>query len=146
MDAQYQPLRMDVLVPINSQDSARKTVTYAVREYPDASITVLHVTSRNRAYGMGGMYIHDPVMESEQEYAKELFRIATKIADSHDGSIKTMTAVGCPVREIVGFAETSDTDHIVIGNCEQTGWLRFLFENVMKGVVYRSPVSVTVVK
>ncbi|WEL18794.1 Nucleotide-binding protein, UspA family [Halorhabdus sp. SVX81] len=137
---------MEVLVPINSRDSARETVEYALREYPDASITVIHVTPRSGTHGMGGMYVHGPPVEAEREYTDQLFEMANGTASAHGRLLTTITAVGCPVREIVAYAEKSDTDHIVIGNCKRTGLARFLFDNVTKGVVYRSPVSVTVVK
>ncbi|WP_235853543.1 universal stress protein [Halosimplex salinum] len=146
MYEQFQRRGVKVLVPINSPSSARKTVEHAVREYPDASITALHVSRLNAAYGIGGMYVHDPVTVSQRTHADELFETVSETADAHGGSITTMTAVGCPVREIVEHADSSDTDHIVIGSCGRTGLRRLLYQNVTHGVVYRSPVPVTVVK
>ncbi|WP_436925754.1 universal stress protein [Halosimplex amylolyticum] len=137
---------MEILVPINSQESARETVKHAVREFPGASITALHVLQLNGTYGIGRMYVHEPVMVTEQKHVEELFETATETADAHGGSITTMTAIGCPVREIVAHIESSDTDHVVIGRCGRSGLLRLLYQNVTHGVVYRSPVPVTVVK
>ncbi|WP_459192923.1 universal stress protein [Halosimplex sp. J119] len=137
---------MEILVPINSEESARKTIRYAVREFPDASITALHVLRANGTYGVGRTYVHEPVMVTERKYVDELFDTATETADAYGGSLTTMTAVGCPVREIVKCIEESDIDHVVIGRCGRSGLLRLLYQNVMHGTVYRSPVPVTVVK
>jgi nucleotide-binding universal stress UspA family protein len=137
---------MEVLVPVNSPESARKTVKHAVREYPDASITLFHVLPRNEPFVMSGMYIAHTGTEPQQKYADELFETATETAAEHGGSITTMTAYGGAVREIVDYADESDTDHIVIGSCDRSWILRVLHENVATGVVNRSPVSVTVVK
>lgn len=137
---------MEVLVPINSPDSARATVKHAVSEYPDASITVLHVLPRNAPFVLGGMYVVDSGTESQRRYADRLFKTATETAAIHGGSVSTMTAYGGAVREILKYADTSDTDHIVIGSFDRSGILRFLHENVAGAVVDRSPVSVTVVK
>lgn len=137
---------MDVLVPIDGADATRETVEYTLSEYPDASITVLHVSTLNAVYGLGGTYTHESVRESQQQYTDRLFATATETADAHGGSVTRVTTVGSPVREIVAFAEEADTDHIVIGCCGRSGLCRLLFGNVTDGVVRRAAVPVTVVK
>lgn len=139
---------MEVLVPIDGSDSTRETVEHSVREFPDASITVLHVITPSASYpaGMSGMGVHGSVIESQQEYTDELFATADETADALGGSVTTKTAVGSPVRKIVGFADEFDTDRIVIGSCGRSGFLRLLLGNVTDGVVRRAAVPVTVVK
>lgn len=137
---------MEILIPIDSEDSARETIEYAVRAYPDVSITVLHVLPRNVPCPYGGVVVQNSVMESDRQYPDKLFEVATETAERLGGSVTTMTAVGGPVRKIVEYADESNTDHIVIGSCGRSGLLRFLRKNVTNGVVYRSPVPVTVVK
>lgn len=138
---------MDVLVPINGSDSARATVEYAVREYPDASITILHVLRPNTTYpaGMGGVNVPAGVVEPQLESADKLFATATETADAHAGSVTTRTEVGSPIRRIIAFADESETDHIVIGSCARSGLSRLLLGSVTEGVVRRAAVPVTVV-
>lgn len=137
---------MEVLVPIDGTDSTRATVEYTLSAYPDASITVLHVSTLNAVYGMGGTYTHESVRESQRQYTDRLFATATEAADAHGSSVTERTTVGSPVREIVAFADESDTDHIVVGCCGRSGLRRFLFGNVTEGVVRRAAVPVTVVE
>lgn len=137
---------MEILIPVGSEDSARETIEYTVRAYPDASITVLHVLSWHVPCPYGGFVVQNSVMEPDQRYPDKLFEVATETAERLGGSIATMTTVGSPVQKIVEYADESNTDHIVIGSCGRSGLLRFLYKNVTNGVVYRSPVPVTVVK
>lgn len=137
---------MEILIPISSPDSAREAIKYTASEYPDASMTVLHVLPLHTSHTIGGMYVHPAAIESDRTKADQLFEVATEAAEALGASITTMTAVGSPVREITAYAENFSTDHIVVGNCDRSGLLRFLLQNVTKGVVSRSPVPVTVVK
>lgn len=138
---------MDILVAINGSDSVRETVEHAVREYPDASITLLHVLRPNTVYptGMGG--VSAPVLsgEAQQAYADKLLATATETAGAHAGSVTTRVEVGSPVWRIAAFADESETDHIVIGNCARSGLSRLLFGSVTEGVIRRAAVPVTVV-
>lgn len=138
---------MDVLVPIDGSESARETVEHSLREYPEASITLLHVLTPNTTYpaGMGGVGIPDIAIDVQEEYAEKLFATATETADDHGGAVSTRTEVGSPVRRIVAFADESETDHIVIGSCGRSGLVRLLLGNVTEGVVRRAAVPVTVV-
>lgn len=135
---------MDVLVAIDGRESARETVEHAVRAYPDASITVLHVLALNATYGTGGMYTHGSVIESQREYTDELFAAATEAADDVGGSVTPASVVGSPAREIVAFADETEADHIVVGSCGRSGLARLLLGNVTEGVVRRAGVPVTV--
>lgn len=139
---------MGVLTPIAGPDSARETVEYSVREYPDSTITVLHVLPPDRVVsaGMYGMSVQGSNTERQAENVDELFATASETADSLGGSVSTRTAVGRPVRQIVGIAEESATDHIVMGNCSRSGLVRLLYGNVTAGVVRRAAVPVTVVR
>jgi nucleotide-binding universal stress UspA family protein len=138
---------MDVLVPVDGSKSTRKTVEHAVRTFPDASITVLHVLLPNTSYsaGMGGTYMPGLVIDSQEEYTDELFTAAAETAAEHGTVVTANTAVGGPLREILSFAAETDVDHIVLGSCGRTGVRRILFGNVTQGVVRKASVPVTVV-
>lgn len=136
---------MEVLVPIDGPDATRETVEHAVSEYPDASITVLHVSTLNTIYGTGGLCMRGPVIETQRKYVDRLFDTATEAAEAHGGSLTKRSALGSPVREIVAFAEESDADRVVVGGCDRSGLLRLLFGDVTQGVVRGADVPVTVV-
>lgn len=138
---------MEVLVPIDGVESAQKTVEHAVREFPDASITVLHVLTPNTSYSVGttGTYMPDLVIDVQQEFTDELFEAAAETAAEHGAFVTASTAVGSPTREILSFAAESTVDHIVVGNCSRSGLRRLLLGNVTRGIVHEADVPVTVV-
>jgi|AntDeeMetagen285_2_1112576.scaffolds.fasta_scaffold05567_1 nucleotide-binding universal stress UspA family protein len=136
---------MEVLLAVNGEDMARKTVEHAASAYPDASFTALHVLPQNTEYVASEIHIENLIAESDRRYAEELFETVSRTAKCNGIDVNTLTGVGSPVYEIVRYAENFDMDHVVIGSCGRTGLRRILYRNVTKGVVYRSPVPVTVV-
>lgn len=138
---------MDVLVPVDDSDPARAAVEHAIAEYPEASVTVLHVVDPNMAaYGEGGIYAYDAAVSSQREAAEELFEDLADSMEGHDGSITTETVVGDPAREIVDYAEEHGIDHIVVGSHGRTGASRVLLGSVAERVVRLAPVPVTIVR
>ncbi|MXV63761.1 universal stress protein [Natronorubrum sp. JWXQ-INN-674] len=138
---------MDVLVPIDDSEPARAALEHAVREYPDATITAVHVIDPNLStYGEGGIYAYESMVESRREDAEDLFADAAEIAADARGSIATETVVGDPAREIVAFATDHDVDHIVVGSRGRSGASRVLLGSVAERVVRRAPVPVTIVR
>lgn len=138
---------MEVLVPVDGSDSARRTVSYAVRAYPEATVTVLHVVTPSTAYspGMGDICTDSAVIEARREHTDSVFATAIEAAEEHGGSVTTDVGVGSPVRAILAFADDAGTDHIVMGNSGRSGIRRLLFKNVTEGVLRGSSVPVTVV-
>lgn len=137
---------MDILVPLDNSDPAKKALEHVTEQYPDANVTVLHVINPGAMYGEGGMYAYDALMEARQEAAEELFEEARELCDTHGLSITTETTIGSPAREIVAFAEEQGSDHIVIGSHGRSGASRVLLGSVAEEVVRRAPVPVTVVR
>ena len=138
---------MDVLVPIDDSEPAMQAVEHAVREYPDADLTLLHVIDPSiGTYGEGGMYAYDSLLEARRQAADELLENAAEIATDHDGSVERETVVGSPGTEIVAVAETDAVDHIVVGSHGRSGASRVLLGSVAERVVRRAPVPVTVVR
>ncbi|SDJ83025.1 universal stress protein [Natronorubrum texcoconense] len=138
---------MNLLVPIDDSEPARAALEHAVREYPDATITVLHVVDANMSrYGEGGVYAYESLIESGQEAAEDLFEDAAEVAAAHDASITTETVVGQPAREIVDYADEHEIDHIVIGSQGRDGASRVLLGSVAERVVRRAAVPVTIVR
>ncbi len=138
---------MDILVPIDDSQPAMKAVEHAVREYPDADLTLLHVIDPSVGmYGEGGIYAYDSLIEGRREAADELLENAAEIAADHDGSVERETVVGSPGNEIVAVAESKDVDHIVVGSHGRSGASRVLLGSVAERVVRRAPVPVTIVR
>jgi len=138
---------MNVLVPIDDSEPAREAVAHAVREYPDATITVLHVIDPQLStYGDGGIYAYESVIESRREAAEELFADATEIAADAGSSITTETVVGDPAQEVIAFADDHDIDHIVVGSRGRSGASRVLLGSVAERIVRRAAVPVTIVR
>jgi nucleotide-binding universal stress UspA family protein len=138
---------MDILIPVDDSEPAMKAVEHAVREYPDADLTLLHVIDPSLgAYGEGGIYAYDSLLKTRREAADELLENAAEIATDHDGSVERETVVGSPGNEIVAVAESKDVDHIVVGSHGRSGASRVLLGSVAERVVRRASVPVTVVR
>lgn len=138
---------MDVLVPIDDSDHARKALEHAITTQPDASFTVLHVVNPSMGMYRGDTaYNFERFVELEEEKAEELFASARELADEHDASITTETVTGTPARSIVEFASENDVDAIYLGSHGREGVSRILLGSVAEQVVRRATVPVTVVR
>ncbi|APW98502.1 universal stress protein UspA [Halobiforma lacisalsi AJ5] len=143
---------MDVLIPIDDSDPARKAVAHAVESHPvdDTDLYLLHVVDLTTAmYGEESLYAYDALIEARCEAAERLFDEAVEIAAEagHDpDDVTRETVVGRPAREIVEYAEDHGVDAVVIGSHGRKGASRILLGSVAEQVVRRAPVPVTVVR
>lgn len=138
-----------VLVPHDGSPQAADALEHALREYPDADITVLHVIDpADTGYSAGAMLpdFSEQWYESAKEAAEEIFEGAGALATDHGGELRTARELGRPSRQIVSYAGEHDVDHIVIGSHGRTGVSRILLGSVAETVARRSPVPVTVVR
>lgn len=144
------PHMAHVLVPMDRSAAARAALDFALATFPDAAITVLHVTNPVEDSYFAteeDFYTRFEAFEEEADArASAIFEKAEAIADRHDGSIRTETAIGQPARTIVDFAGEEGVDHIVLGSHGRAGVARLLLGSVAEKVVRRAPVPVTVVK
>jgi nucleotide-binding universal stress UspA family protein len=136
-----------ILVPVDGSEHATKALSYALREFPGAEITVINVidpidVGYTSTVGMPGY--SEEWYEESKENAQELFAEAQEMADEYDITLSTETDVGQPAQTIVDFAE--EFDHIVMGSHGRAGVSRILLGSVTETVVRRSPVPVTVVR
>lgn len=138
---------MDVLVPIDDSEPARAAIEFVVREHPDATITVLHVVDPNlAAYGEGGAYAYESVLEARKADAEALLEETNELVADHDGTVTAELVVGDPAREIVAFADDHGHDRIVIGSHGRSGARRILLGSVAERVARRASVPVTIVR
>ncbi|MFB6102839.1 MAG: universal stress protein [Haloplanus sp.] len=135
-----------VLVPVDDSEMAASALRYALETFPDADITVLHV-SGGPSPMMGaatGLALADDIEEAATERAQDALDRARDIAAEYDADIDTDVEVGHPARTIVEAAEGFDT--VVIGSHSGSLSDRLFVGNVAETVFRRSPVPVTVVR
>lgn len=138
-----------VLVPMDSSDHSHKALQYALENYPQAEVTVLHVVGVPSMM-MGEavtLSLDDNITEAASKRAEPIFEQAREIADEVGREIDTLIGLGHPARNIINRADEFDT--IVLGaHGDDRGRAthRFLVGNIAETVTKRSPVPVTVVR
>lgn len=135
-----------ILVPLDGSPQSERALTFAVEEWPDARVTLLHVIDPVEAGYSAGRGIPSGAeewYESAKARADELFGRAR---DDFDRDFETRTEVGRPAKTIVDMAESGAFDHVVMGSHGRKGVSRILLGSVAESVVRRSPVPVTVVR
>ncbi|XVH33619.1 universal stress protein (plasmid) [Haloferacaceae archaeon DSL9] len=147
-----------VLVPIDGSPLSKRALTVAVGDYPDASITALHVIDPSELGYSYYPFDRTADLEEEpprgsaawwdraEELADELEADAERVATEHDATVETDTVVGSPARAILDYATTHDIDHIIIGSHGREEESRLLLGSVTEAVAFRSPVRVTLVR
>ena len=140
-----------VLVPIDESDRSTEALEFACREYPDATITALHVLDPGDFYAAtgiegGAMANYDEIQKHHENRANQLLERAHEQASDHGVEIETDHVLGGVSRSIVDYAEEHDVDHIAIGSHGRTGASRILLGSVAEKVARRSPVPVTIVR
>jgi len=139
-----------VLVPVDDSDRATNALEFALENYPDASITALHVINPGE-FPAGGFESGittdvEQIRETKRKQAEELLENLGRTAADRGIEIETVTEIGKAARAIVDYAENNDVDVITIGSHGRTGASRVLLGSVAETVVRRSPVPVTVVR
>lgn len=141
------------MIPFDGSDPAIAALEYALTQFTDADITVVHVTEAGRASGISTGYMaphHGDAFAAEREVAEDqveqLFAEAQAHADEYSVTLTTATEYGQPVRGIIEYTEENDIDQIVIGSHGRSGASRILLGSVAETVVRRAPVPVIVVR
>lgn len=138
-----------VLVPHDGSPQAGEALKHALEEYPEATITVLHVIDpTDTGYSAGAMLpdFSEHWYESAKEAAVEVFEAAEELAADHPGELRCVRELGRPARTIIDYAEDHDIDHIVVGSHGRRGVSRILLGSVAETVARRSPVPVTIIR
>lgn len=137
-----------VLVPLDGSEKAEEALEYAIEEFPEAEITVLHALDLTAGGPAKGTVIldDDAVRENIEGKAQSIFETAQEIASKagYDGELETVQSKRTPADAILEQAEDFDT--IVMGTHGRVGVGQKLLGSVAETVVRRSPVSVVVVK
>jgi nucleotide-binding universal stress UspA family protein len=138
----------DVLVPLDGSDAAMEAVAFVYEQFPDATVTLLHVINPSRAgYGAqaGIPSFSEEWYDDAEAAAEELFEAARADAPAAS-TVQTSVEVGQPSRVIVEYADEHDIDQIVMGSHGREGVSRILLGSVAETVVRRAHVPVTVVR
>jgi len=135
-----------VLVPVDDSEMAMRALRHALDAYPDAEVTVLHV-SGGASPMMGAatdIALSEDVSGTAEAHASDALDRARDVAAEYDADVTTEVRVGRPARTIVDCAE--DFDVVVLGSHSGSLSERLFVGNVADRVVRRSPVPVTVVR
>lgn len=149
-----QPIRR-VLVPMDGSPLSERALEIALTEYPDATVTVLHVvgpTVPGYSYPVDADPATEPLHGSSEWYprSEELaatpFEDARTVADRLDRTVETETRVGEAGRAIVEYAADEGVDQIVVGSHGRDDPAAGLLGSATETVVFRSPVRVLLVR
>lgn len=142
-----------VLVPVDGSPLSFRALRETLERFESADVVVLHVrdvfepsSSREVDTADEPRMGSDAWHEMEEQAAVELLEEAESVAAEYDRQVETVSQVGDPQRLIPEYARDHEVDHVVIGVHGREEPERTLFGRVAESVVFRSPVSVTVVR
>ena len=141
-------MALNIVVPVDGSEQSQQALEYAYEQFPDATLTLLHVINPARAgYGaQAGLPSFSEEWYDEAEAAAEELFASAKADAPESMTIETATEVGQPARTIVDFTEENDGDEIIIGSHGRQGISRVLLGSVAEAVVRRAHVPVTVAR
>lgn len=137
-----------ILIPVDAVTQSQTVLTYALEEYPDAEITILHVIDPRefRTYGgIEGWIDLTQVGEQRRAHAKRLVETIQRRAADQGKTVETGVVIGKAAPTIIEYATDHDNDHIIMGSRRRSGINRMLFGSVAEKVVHESPIPVTIV-
>ena len=138
-----------ILVPMDDSEFAERALKYALDNFPNAEISVLHVVGVPSPM-MGeasALMLEDDLEEAAANRAEPVFERARELAAEHDRSVDTIVGLGHPARNILDRA--ADFDTIVIGSHGED-WhnapRQYLIGNIAETVSKRAPIPVIIVR
>lgn len=140
-----------VLVPVDGSKPSWAALDYAIENFADDRLTILHVVDPVEGVytgAEGGYYdpdAFDRAVERGETFCEQAGgRVAEAIGSS--ATVETAVETGRPSQQIVRYAEENDVDHVVVGSRGRTGVSRILLGSVAETVVRSAPAPVTVVR
>ncbi|KDE59946.1 universal stress protein UspA [Halostagnicola sp. A56] len=136
-----------ILVPIDDSPQATAALEYALAEFPEASITAIHVIELPEGYWAAFTSSAEefPGYERANRHATDLLEETVEQASDADRDVETVVETGKPAHEIVEYAVENDVEQIVIGSHGRKRAGRLLFGSVSESVVRTAPMTVVVV-
>ena len=140
-----------ILVPMDDSEHAGQALRYALDNFPEADVSVLHIVGvPSPMMGeMTALALADDIDEATAELAEPVFDRARDIAAERDREreIETIVSTGHPAKNVIARADDYDT--IVIGahgSDRGRATRRFLVGNVAETVSKRAPIPVILVR
>lgn len=136
-----------LLVAVDDSEISSEALTFALEEWPEATVALIHVVDPGGTVAAGGgAGIPSPVDGNESAGRARGERLLEEAAETPDDPVDTRLEFGNPASVITDLAETGRYDHIIMGSHGRTGISRVVLGSVAEGVVRQSPVPVTVVR
>jgi len=138
----------NVLVAFDGSPLSERALTYALENFPDATITTIYVINPIDSVidvEAGGLPVAEEWYDNAQERATRIHTTATEIAAEHDVTLVTATEAGRPVREILRYANDNDSNQIVMGSHGRAGIDRTFLGSVAETVTRRAQIPVTII-
>ena len=145
----------EVLVPFDGSTCARRALEYALRRFPDASVTALYVIYPSveeyevieTEADLEAAIEEDEARRSPGDRESEhVLAIAKRTAGQRGRDVELASRAGDPERVLLEWIEEHGPDHVVMGCHGRDGLARILLGSVAETVVRRAPVPVTTVK
>ncbi|WP_348608829.1 universal stress protein [Halobaculum rarum] len=138
----------NVLVAFDGSPLSERALTYAIENFPDATITSLYVINPIDSVidvEAGGIPVAKDWYDDARERATSIHTVATDLAATHDIDLNTVTEVGKPARAILEYVDDHGIDQIVLGSHGRSGIDRTLLGSVAERVTRRARIPVTVI-
>lgn len=155
-------MRRHVLVAMGRNETSEAALEHALQEYPEAKVSVLHVTVASGPLDLFGgrdpceyvipeaavegsgelLPAPDLFTQAQRRRAERVLARAYELAKQHDREIEPIVRSGGAAREIVDCAEEETVDRIVIGDHPPTEF-RPIFRSVPQSVAANTTTPVT---
>ncbi|MDS0283340.1 universal stress protein [Haloarcula onubensis] len=143
-------MRKRILVPVDGSEQAAAAAAFAVEQFPDATVVLLHVINPAEAGYSAQASVpsfSEEWFEERQAEARTRFdELEAAARESGAERVERAIEVGRPSKTIVEYADDHDIDQIVMGSHGRSGMSRLLLGSVAEVVVRRATVPVTVVR
>lgn len=135
-----------ILVAVDGSPRSEQALSFAVEEWPDATLTLLHVINPVEAGYSPGAGVPSGAEEWYESADAEATELLDRLRGEFAPDARVVTEVGRPAQTIVEVARGDEYDHVVLGSHGRRGLSRILLGSVAEAVVRDSPVPVTVVR
>ena len=138
----------NVLIAFDGSPLAERALTYALENFPDATITTIYVINPIDSVidvEGGGLPVAEDWYDTAQKRAAGIQTAATDLAVEYDIALETVTEVGKPARAILEYVDDHGIDQIVMGSHGRSGIDRTLLGSVAETVTRRARIPVTII-
>ncbi|SIR74713.1 universal stress protein [Natronorubrum thiooxidans] len=133
-----------VLVAIDDSREARDALKYALEQFSDATIHVIHVPEvPSVSFDMAP---DSSMTDQAEDQAADILESAREIASERGRTVETDVVFGHPAKATISYAEDNDIEQIIVGSRGKGGMKRVLLGSVAETIIRRADCPVTVVR